>query len=128
MKFIRQHSHPDGVVEDIYKKTWRGHRAIISFFYEPSKDPHWDGEEELPSHYECYDVRANAVVLGFCGTESCCNYWIDPQTEGPRGSNFLYESALELLEEAFHNLGIRLARSGHSCTNSECVISGVLET
>jgi len=128
MKFIRQQVSDKGIVTDFYWKTWRHHKIIVAFEYELSCDAHWDGDEPIPDHYECYDILVKARFQGHEGTASLCNSWIDPRTEGRRGSNYLYTVACDLLEEAIHEMGKKLIQSGHVCKNKLCIVESVHES
>lgn len=127
MKFLGQKILPCGKVVDSYEKRWRGHRVRVEFGFVFDEDGHWDGEEPLPEGSECYGVIVTAALGAVHSEESVWNVWIDPRTEGRNGSNYLFQQAIWLLDEAMYHLAKQLATSGHSCKNKICIVHSVLE-
>lgn len=128
MKYLGQKVTEGGKVTDSYEKRWRGHRVRVKFRYVFDEDGHWDGDEPLPDGSECYGVIVTAALGPTKAEESVWNVWIDPRTEGRNGTNYLFQQATWLLDEAMHHLAKQLASSGHTCKNKLCVVQGVLES
>jgi len=124
MKLLHEVSRADGGVERVYQRRWRGHQVTVIFTYVPSPDPWWDGDEPLPDHFECWDTDVKVKLREHEAKDSICNSWIDPDVEGRNGSDYLYQTACELLENALYDLA---KQHVHGCSSPECIIQSVME-
>lgn len=125
MKLLYQKTLPDGGAEFVYQRRWRTHRVTVVFVHTPAVDAAWDGDEPLPAHFECWDTDVTVKFRGHRGEDSICNSWIDPDTEGRHGSDYLYQVACELLENALHDLA---KAHVHDCDSPVCIVQSVLDS